>query len=144
MQLQIPIITSIYGNKLQIQDLLFTNHASTSHEKTRRRCCSSSYPYRYNCPLLPPIAAETLVVYNFDALVVVVMAFGFYTRMRKSQQGRRLFILNNLLVGSNENARTLLEKDPGNISRYLAKGNERVRASFIAAVSWLAAAALSC
>jgi hypothetical protein len=40
-------------------------------------------------------------------------------------------------VDSNENARILLEKDPRNISMYLAKGNERVRASFIAAVSWL-------
>jgi hypothetical protein len=46
-------------------------------------------------PLLPPRATENIVVYNFDALVVAVMAFGFYTRMRKSQQGRRIFILNN-------------------------------------------------
>lgn len=41
-------------------------------------------------------ATETLVVYVFDAFVVAIMAFGFYTRMRKSQQGRRrIFILNN-------------------------------------------------
>jgi len=49
-------------------------------------------------PLLPPIAAETLVVYIFDALVVAVMALGFYTRMRKSQQEKnssRMFILSN-------------------------------------------------
>jgi voltage-gated potassium channel len=48
-------------------------------------------------PLLPPRATETLAVYIFDAFVVAVMALGFYTRMRKSQQGsrRRIFILNN-------------------------------------------------
>jgi hypothetical protein len=46
-------------------------------------------------PLLSPRATENIVVYNFDALVVAVMAFGFYTRMRKSQQGKRIFILNN-------------------------------------------------
>ena len=45
-------------------------------------------------PLLPR-AIETLVVYVFDAFVVAIMALGFYTRMRKSQQGRRIFILNN-------------------------------------------------
>jgi hypothetical protein len=45
-------------------------------------------------PLLPG-AIETLVVYVFDAFVVAIMALGFYTRMRKSQQGRRIFILNN-------------------------------------------------
>jgi hypothetical protein len=48
-------------------------------------------------PLLPPRATKTLVVYIFDVLVVAVMAFGFYTRIRKSQQGRsrRMFILSN-------------------------------------------------
>jgi voltage-gated potassium channel len=45
-------------------------------------------------PLLPR-AIETLVVYVFDAFVVAIMALGFYTRMRKSQQGKRIFILNN-------------------------------------------------
>jgi hypothetical protein len=46
-------------------------------------------------PLLP-IATDTLVVYIFDAFVVAIMARGFYTRMNKSQQGRRrIFILNN-------------------------------------------------
>jgi hypothetical protein len=40
-------------------------------------------------------AIETLVVYIFDAFVVAIMALGFYTRMTKSQQGRRIFILNN-------------------------------------------------
>jgi voltage-gated potassium channel len=41
------------------------------------------------------LATETLLVYIFDAFVVAIMAFGFYTRMRKSQQGRRIFVLNN-------------------------------------------------
>ena len=46
-------------------------------------------------PLLP-IATDTLVVYIFDVFVVAIMARGFYTRMNKSQQGRRrIFILNN-------------------------------------------------
>jgi uncharacterized membrane protein (DUF4010 family) len=45
-------------------------------------------------PLLPPRATETLAVYIFDAFAVAIMALGFYSRMRKSQQGRRLFILN--------------------------------------------------
>jgi voltage-gated potassium channel len=45
-------------------------------------------------PLLPR-ATETLVVYIFDAFVVAIMALAFYTRMRKSDQGRRIFILNN-------------------------------------------------
>jgi voltage-gated potassium channel len=38
---------------------------------------------------------ETLAVYIFDAFVVSVMTLGFYTRIRKSQKGRRIFILNN-------------------------------------------------
>jgi len=46
-------------------------------------------------PLLPPRATEPLAVYIFDALVVAVMAFGFYTRMKKSQQGKKIFILSN-------------------------------------------------
>jgi voltage-gated potassium channel len=41
------------------------------------------------------LATETLLVYIFDVFVVAIMAFGFYTRMRKSQQGRRIFVLNN-------------------------------------------------
>jgi hypothetical protein len=45
-------------------------------------------------PLLPR-AIETLVVYVFDAFIVAIMVLGFYTRMRKSQQGKRIFILNN-------------------------------------------------
>jgi hypothetical protein len=45
-------------------------------------------------PLLPG-TIETLVVYIFDAFVVAIMALGFYTRMRKSEQERRIFILNN-------------------------------------------------
>jgi hypothetical protein len=37
----------------------------------------------------------TIVVYNFDAFVVTVMALSFYARMRRSQQGKKIFILNN-------------------------------------------------
>ena len=46
-------------------------------------------------PLLLLRATETLAVYIFDAFVVSVMALGFYTRVRKSQKGRRTFILNS-------------------------------------------------
>jgi voltage-gated potassium channel len=46
-------------------------------------------------PLLLSRATETLAVYIFDAFVVSIMALGFYTSMRKSQKGRRTFILNS-------------------------------------------------
>jgi ion transport protein len=47
-------------------------------------------------PFLPPRAIDNLVVYIFDALVVAVMALGFYVRMKKSQQRKKkTFILNN-------------------------------------------------
>lgn len=46
-------------------------------------------------PLLPPRAIENLVVYNFDAFVVTVMALSFYARMKRSQQGKKIFFLNN-------------------------------------------------
>jgi hypothetical protein len=41
------------------------------------------------------------------------------------------------IAGSTENARILLEKDPCDINRSLARGNERARHCFLAAASWL-------
>jgi hypothetical protein len=46
-------------------------------------------------PLLTPRTAESVVIYVFDAFVVSVMALDFYRRMKKSQQARRRYILNN-------------------------------------------------
>jgi hypothetical protein len=49
-------------------------------------------------------------------------------------------VLQNLywsIVGSNENAKVLLEKYPSDVSRALAKGNAHVRECLIAAASWL-------
>jgi hypothetical protein len=42
-----------------------------------------------------------------------------------------------LMVGSNENAMMLLEKDPCDINSLIRKGNERVRQCFSAGASWL-------
>jgi hypothetical protein len=47
-------------------------------------------------PLLLQRGAETVVIYIFDIFVVIVIGLDFYTKMRKSQQGkRRRYILNN-------------------------------------------------
>ena len=47
-------------------------------------------------PLLSQRGAETVVIYIFDTFIGIIMGLGFYTRIRKSQQGRRRrYILNN-------------------------------------------------
>src|SRR5215216_2535807 len=47
-------------------------------------------------PLLSQRGAETVVIYIFDTFIGIIMGLGFYTRIRKLQQGRRRrYILNN-------------------------------------------------